>query len=106
MEKVGIAAIAACGPDRDRWFNPGLVPATERLRQIITAIAGALEQRAYKRAPKPVERERFHKVLTVLVANLAQHYLAGAPGGVSVPRSKKVLGAKPTPGSKLFSPAV
>ena len=97
MEKtIGIAAITASGSDRDRWFNPGLVPASDRLRQIVSAVVVALEQHAYRRALKPLERERFHKVLAALTANLVQHYLIGAPGGIPVPRSKKVLAAKPT----------
>jgi hypothetical protein len=83
-------------PQRDRWFNPGLVPAAQRLRDVVAVVAHAVEHHEYKRALKPQERHTLNGVLAVLVANLVQHFLAHGPGGVVVPRSKKVLGAKPT----------
>ena len=80
----------------DRWFNPGLVPATERLRQVIATVLAAVEHGAYKRALKPLERESLHKVLTVLIANLGQHLLTGGVGGIPVPRAKRALGVRAT----------
>lgn len=81
---------------RDSWFNPGLTPATDRLRKVVAIVEGAVIGREYKRAPKPRERNSLHTVLTVLVTNLVQHYLHSAPGGIAVPRAKRALGAKPT----------
>ncbi len=82
--------------ERDSWFNPGLTPVTDRLREVAATIERAVEQQAYKRAPKPQERHSLDRVLTVLIANLVQHYLTGGSGGIAVPRAKRALGAKPT----------
>ena len=82
--------------EHDPWFDPGLVPGSERLRQVAARVAGAVENYRAKRALKPQEREKLHDVVARVVANLVHHYLTGNSGGIVVPRSKKVLGAKPT----------
>lgn len=80
----------------DPWFDPGLVPGSERLRHMAAGVAGAVANHGAKRALKPQEREKLHDVVGRVVANLVHHYLTGNSGGIVVPRSKKVLGAKPT----------
>lgn len=91
-----LSPASANGMIKDRWFNPGLTPATDRLREVVASVEKALEHHEYKRALKPQERHTLHRVLTALVANLVQHYLTAGSAGVAVPRSKKVLGTKPT----------
>ena len=86
------------GPsEQDPWFDPGLTPGTERLRQVAEAVADAVEHHGAKRALKPQERKKLHDILARVIANLVHHYLTGNGGGVVVSRSKKVLGAKPSP---------
>lgn len=84
------------GSDREPWFDPGLIPGTDRLREVADLIADAVEHHGAKRKLKDEERSKLRDVLSRVIANLAHHYLSGRPGGFIVPRSKKVLGLKPT----------
>jgi hypothetical protein len=50
------------GSAKDRWFNPGLTPATDRLREVVASVENALEHYEDKRALKPQERQTLHTV--------------------------------------------